>query len=116
MPRMMSFALTTAQFEARTKTVTRRKGWATLCPGDVVMGIEKGMGLRKGQKVRRLHPIRIASVRREPLNAITWADVVREGFPEWSVQQFIDLYRRANGGPADQPVTRIEFEHLEVTP
>ena len=116
MPRMMSFALTTAQFEDGTKTVTRRKGWAMLCPGDIVMGIEKGMGLKRGEKVRRLHPIRIVSVRREPLNAITPEDVIREGFPGWSVQQFIDLYREANGGPTDQPVTRIEFEHMEDLP
>ena len=113
--RMMSFSLTTAQFLARAKTVTRRKGWAMLCPGDIVMGIEKGMGLRKGEHVRRLHPIRIVSVRREPLDAITPEDVIREGFPGWTPAQFIDLYRRANGGGADQLVTRIEFLHLEAT-
>ena len=116
MPRMISFSLTTAQFEARTKTVTRRRGWLYLRAGDVVMGIEKGMGLRKGEKVRRLHPIRIVSARREPLDAITPEDVIREGFPGWTTAEFIDLYREANGGPADQPVTRIEFEHLEPTP
>ena len=41
----MSFSLTTPQFRAQTKTVTRRKGWVFLNPGDHVLGIEKGMGL-----------------------------------------------------------------------
>ena len=34
--RNISFALTTPQFKARTKTVTRRKGWLMLQPGDPV--------------------------------------------------------------------------------
>ena len=48
MARNMSFALTTEQFKARTKTVTRRFGWWFLKPGDVVRGVEKAMGLKPG--------------------------------------------------------------------
>ncbi len=59
MPRNMSFSMTTAQFRARTKTVTRRLGWWNLKPGDVIMGVEKAMGLKKGEKVKRLGRIRI---------------------------------------------------------
>lgn len=46
MPRNISFALTTPQFRARTKWVTRRLGWLFLKPGDTLMGVEKGMGLK----------------------------------------------------------------------
>lgn len=71
MPRNMSFAMTTGQFKARTKTVTRRFGWWFLKPGDVVRGVEKAMGLKKGEKVKALSLIRIVAARPEPLNAIT---------------------------------------------
>lgn len=63
--RNMSFALTTDQFLAGTKTVTRRLGWKFLKPGDRVMACEKCMGLRKGEKIRRLGEIEIVSVKRD---------------------------------------------------
>ena len=49
MPRNMSFALTTAQYNDRTKTETMRLGWAFLKPGEVFMGIKQGQGLKKGE-------------------------------------------------------------------
>ena len=49
----MSFAMTTPQFRARTKTVTRRFGWWFLKPGDVVMGVERSRGLDRGEPVHR---------------------------------------------------------------
>ncbi len=39
----MSSAMTTEQFKAKTKTVTRRLGWWFLEPGDYVMGVVKAM-------------------------------------------------------------------------
>ena len=47
MPRNMSFAMTTEQIRARTKTVTRRFGWWFLKAGDQVWAVEKAMGLKK---------------------------------------------------------------------
>ncbi len=47
----MSFRLTAEQMRARTKTVTRRLGWSSLKPGDIVQPVEKAQGLRKGEKV-----------------------------------------------------------------
>ena len=47
----MSFALTTEQVRNRTKTVTRRLGWATAKAGDIVQPIVKGQGLKKGERV-----------------------------------------------------------------
>lgn len=116
--RQMSFALTTEQMIARTKTVTRRRGWATLAPGTVLRAIEKGQGLKKGEKVRKLGLIRVASVRREMLAEILFndGDVYREGFPHMTAEQFVEMFCEHNGCSADAPVTRIEFEHIEETP
>lgn len=112
MPRNMSFALTTQQFIDGTKDVTRRKGWRFLKSGDLFMAVEKAMGLKKGEKMRRLGLCRAVSVRREPLSFITVEDVRREGFPTWTTLDFVNLYIEANGGDPDQEVTRIEFERI----
>lgn len=114
MPRNMSFALTTEQFRDRSKTVTRRLGWEFLKRGDVVMGCKKSMGLKSGEKLERLGLIRIVDVRRERLNWITKEDIAREGFPEMSRRDFMDMFIRhmkPKFGYVTQ-VTRIEFEYL----
>jgi len=112
MARNMSFALTTEQFKARTKTVTRRFGWLFLRPGDVVRGVEKAMGLKLGEKIKPLGMIRIVSARTEPLNAITPDDVVREGFPEWTPAQFVVMLVEHYGVSPTETVNRIQFEYL----
>lgn len=112
--RNMSFSLTTRQYEARTKTVTRRFGWGFLKVGDVVMGVEKAMGLKKGEKLNKLHPFRVVSVTAEPLSAIRDYpnDCEREGFPEMAPDEFIAMLTKHSGRPEHAIVTRIEFEHL----
>lgn len=113
--RHMSFALTTRQMQEKTKTVTRRKGWLFLKVGDRLQAVVQGQGLQKGEKVKKLGVIEITAVRREALSDITREDVIAEGFGAglvWSGEQFVEMYRAANGGPAHQPVTRIEFRHL----
>lgn len=113
MPRNMSFALTTEQFKNRTKTVTRRTGWKFLKAGDLVMGCKKCMGLKPGEQIERLGLIRIINVRREPLNAITFDDVVKEGFPGKTPHLFVGMFCAHMGGNCDQDVTRIEFEYVD---
>lgn len=113
MPRNMSFFMTTEQFMAREKTVTRRIGWDFLKPGDVLNGVHKARGLKKGESVRRLGQIRIVSVRREPLSEITDDDVAKEGFPGRNREWFISFFLRGMGGFGPSvPVNRIEFEYL----
>ncbi len=112
MARNMSFALTTEQFKARTKTVTRRFGWWFLKPGDVVRGVEKAMGLKPGEKIKPLGMIRVCSTRSEPLDAITQDDVVREGFPNWTPEQFVSMLVEHYGVSPTAKVNRIEFEYL----
>ncbi len=115
MPRNMSFSLTTEQIRRRTKTVTRRKGWRFLTPGDVLNACVKCMGLKPGEKVEKICQIRVVDVRREPLNAIYaegQAGADREGFPLISPKRFVDVFCKHMGGSRDQEVTRIEFEYI----
>lgn len=113
MPRNMSFALTTEQFIARTKTVTRRFGWLFLQPGEVLCGVKKAMGLKRGEKIERLGMIRVVSTRREPLNAICQEDVVREGFPEKSTTEFVEMLCKHSRCQPHDTVTRIEYEYID---
>ncbi len=124
--RNISFMLTTEQIRARTKTVTRRLGWRTLKPGDLLQGVVKGMGLKPGEKVQKLAVICVVSVRREPLRMILddldygFDEVVREGFeghPHFGwPSQFVEFFCNSHRGciPATV-VTRIEFEYIDET-
>jgi hypothetical protein len=124
--RNISFSLTTPQFRARAKTVTRRLGWKHLKVGDRLMGCEKCMGRKPGEPLVRLGEIEVTSVRREPLavlvatpkNGNKWSDyaceeVRREGFPQMTPRDFVDFFCASHKG-CDQftEVTRIEFRHL----
>lgn len=114
MPRNMSFAMTIDQFKARTKDVTRRLGWWQLRPDTVIWGVEKAMGLRKGETIQRLGLIKIISTRSEPINRIAQEDVIREGFPDWTPQQFIEMFCEHHQVTPEQPCNRIEFEHIDL--
>jgi len=114
--RLISFSMTTEAFQRREKTVTRRLGWTDLKAGDVLMGCVKCMGLKKGEKVERLHAIRVVRVSWEPLHEIRRygrAELLREGFPDMSAGRFIAMFCDYNKCDAHTIVTRIEFEHLE---
>lgn len=111
--RRMSFSLTTPQFMDGSKSVTRRMGWRFLKAGDHLLAIEKGMGLKKGEKQKVLGEIVVVSVRREVLYAITREDVAREGFPDMSRAQFVEMFCKANRCGMGSAVTRIEFQHVE---
>ncbi len=112
MPRNISFAMTTKQVLGQTKDVTRRFGWWFLKPGDKLTGVKKSMGLRKGEKVKRLCDIEVVSVRSEPLNAITQGDVVREGFPDWTPDQYVQLIVGHYKCDPAKSINRIEFRYL----
>lgn len=110
----ISFALTTPQLLNGTKSVTRRNGWKKVKVGDQLMAIEKGMGLKKGEKVKKLGVIEIVNVRREPLDALynNSEDCAREWFPDWTPEQFISFYCKANKSKHYELVTRIEFKMI----
>lgn len=122
--RNISLMLTQQQILARTKTVTRRVGWAKLKAGDLLRGVEKGMGLKAGEKVRPLATIRVVSVRAEPLSAMTvdldygFVECEKEGFGEhptlsWP-SQFVEFFCGSHRGCTPNTlVTRIEFEYVD---
>lgn len=116
MARNMSFWHTRQQFLDQTKDITRRLGWWFLQGGEIVNGAEKCQGLRKGETIVILGPIKIVNARGEPLEAITPEDVVREGFPDWTPGQFIDFFCKGMGAKPKTEVNRIVFSYLEPLP
>lgn len=116
--RNMSFALTTPQFIDGSKDVTRRFGWWFLKAGDQVRAVEKSMGIPKGHKIRPLGIIEVYP-RIEPLRAMVddlkygESEVVREGFPDMSPAQFVEMLCDHYKILSDKECNRIEFIRRE---
>lgn len=118
MPRLMSVAFTESAVRERRKTVTRRKGWQMLKPGDRLTLCRKVMGRKKGEALVRIAEVEVVSVRREPL----WTGVrnrpdemEREGFPGMKPMTFVERYfREAQGIDFMDDVTRIEWRYLDA--
>lgn len=126
MPRLMSVAFTEAAVRDRTKTVTRRKGWTFLKPGDRLTLCRKVMGRKKGEPLERIADVEIVSVYREQLGWLTgevraesevdWAyrEVEREGFPGMEPDEFVRrFFLEAQGMSTADWVTRIEWRYLD---
>lgn len=114
MPSAMSFALTKQQIIDETKTVTRRRGWKKLKPGQLFWAAEKCMGLKPGEKIKRLKLLRCVRNEAVVLNGptLTIADVAREGFPDLSPVEFVEMFCREMDCKPDAEVQRIEFEYV----
>lgn len=112
----MSFFLTTQQVRDRTKDVTRRLRWADLKPGDRLQAVVKCMGLKKGEKRQLLAVIEIVSVTSEPLAAIADYpnDCAREGFPELSPDEFVEMFCRSQRCRPETIIRRIEFRQIQT--
>jgi len=109
--RNMSFTLTIEQFKSKTKTVTRRLGWRSIKPGDLINGCKKCQGLKKGEKVIKLGVIKIVSSAWQRLDEITWEECDREGFPDMAPAEFVEFFCKANMCFPETNVNRIEFEY-----
>jgi hypothetical protein len=89
--------------------------WEKAKAGDVLMAVEKAMGIPKGGKVKRLSLIKLVDVRREQLGRIMQdkayglEELKREGFPLMSRSDFIEFFCNANGCNPWDEVTRLEF-------
>jgi hypothetical protein len=129
MTRLMSVAFTEQAVRDRVKTVTRRKGWKFLKPGDRLTLVRKAMGREPGEPLVRIVDVEVVSVERLPLGSIgncvchPWPDnggtysadeVAREGFPGMDPDEFVRrFFVEAQGmGPSDM-VTRIEWRYLD---
>lgn len=121
MPRNMSFAMTTPQFKSREKDVTRRFGWWHAKAGDVYNGVEKAMGLKPGESIKRLGLIEVVSAVPEPLNRMILEpeygleEIKREGYPFGITdpQEFVERLAKYYNKPLEAPINRIEFKYLD---
>ena len=112
MTRNMSFMLTTQQIIDETKTVTRRLGWRFLNVGDELWAVEKAMGFKKGEKIKRLKKIRIIGKRYEPLKAIDKPDCILEGLPDMTPDNFVKMFCSHMNCEPERQITRIKFEYI----
>lgn len=112
MPRLMSVALTETAVRERRKTVTRRLGWRFLKPGDHLTLCRKVMGRKPGDPLVRIVDVEVIDVRRERLDAITAADVRREGF-NWPPEDFVAFFCQHMRCHPTTDVTRIEWRYIE---
>lgn len=107
MPSNLSFFLTLEEFKSGLKDVTRRLNkngptWQRCVPGHIYQAVKQAQGLRKGEKIVKLNPIRIITVRQEPVYRMLAdpeygkLECIREGFPEYSPEQFVSMLLREN--------------------
>lgn len=115
--RNISFSLTTPQFLDLSKDVTRRLAWLKLKPGDALMACEKCQGIKPGENVVKLGEIVVMSASRErPDLMLTDAaygasEVIREGFPDMTPAQFVEMFCKHNKCEPATIITRIAFCH-----
>lgn len=114
----MSFALTTQAMYNFQKTCTRRYGWDHVHPAQIIWAVEKGMGLKKGEKIKRIHEIQVLHNRWEPADRMIREpkygelEVVKEGFPHMRPVEFVEMLCDHNKKLPNEPVNRIEFRFL----
>jgi hypothetical protein len=114
MPRNMSFSITTEQVRRREKTVTRRLGWWNLEPGEIVNAIEKGMGLKKGEKVKKLATIEVRMATAVRLDSMTKRECILEGFPDMRPRDFVRMFCETHKGCTPKTfVNRIMFNYVD---
>ena len=116
--RNISFSLTQRQILDGSKTVTRRLGWKNLKPGTRLQACVKCMGLKPGEKIKKLRVIEIVSMRREPLRLMCddsgygFDEPAAEGFPEFGPKAFVGMFCAEMGCTPDTEITRIEFKYI----
>lgn len=118
--RNISFSMTEPQLLDLSKSVTRRRGWWNLKPGDKLCAVRKAMGLKKGEKVHRFGEVEVLSANPQPLRLLldssAWAldELEKEGFPELSPAEFVDMFCASHACTADDQVMRIEFKFTPI--
>jgi hypothetical protein len=118
--RVISMAQTTAQFLDGSKTVTRRVGWKHAKVGMRLRVVRQAQGLPKGANMKTLGYIQLTDVRTEPLSLLTdhlnygTAECMREGFPNWSPEQFVRFFCATHAVKPSAMVTRLQFVKILI--
>lgn len=119
MTRRMSCSMTVDAVLDQSKTVTRRhvETWKDLKPGDRLTLIEKGMGLKKGEKQRVLASVEVVAVDVEQIGYVNMpGECAREGFPDKTPAEFIAMWLESHGykdvDDWSVPCRRIVWEYL----
>ena len=136
----ISFSATTDQVRQHRKHVTRRVDkslrLSKLKPGTILLGIEKGQGIKKGEHVVKLDRIEILEVNRELVSEIVrspfrvlpkeiinqyllspylLSEMTLEGFPNQTSFEFVKTFCRINPKcTPDTEITRVLFDYVEV--
>ena len=120
MSRLMSVAMTADAVIERRKTVTRRKGWLMLKPGDTLTLCRKVQGRKPGEPLERLAEVEVVNVWRERLSDLfdtrfdNDGEVGKEGFPDMDPGEFVErFFVDAQGMSEHDEVTRIEWRYLD---
>lgn len=118
--RNISFFLTRDQILRKIKRVTRRTGWAHAVPDMRLQPIEKGQGLKAGEKVVKLGcPIVILDNFPEALTELIRRpsygeeEAALEGFPGWTGRQFVDFICKQPGVFPERELNRLYFDYTE---
>ncbi|DBA34717.1 TPA_asm: hypothetical protein vir519_00052 [Caudoviricetes sp. vir519] len=111
--RLISFALTKEQFLRGEKWQTRRLGWRSLKPGDYLKAVDRVMGFQRGQHPVMFGIIQVQSTGWEPLGDITQEDVIAEGFPALTTEEFIAFFCQEMRCTRDTLVNKICFQKLK---
>lgn len=121
MSRRMSCSMTIDAVRSRRKTVTRRSllTWSTLAAGDRLTLVERGMGLRRGERQVVLAEVEVVSVRLEPLLAgLSHGEIRKEGINkhmtphEWA-HWWADAHGVGGGDLGTVWCRRIEWVYLD---
>ena len=117
--RWMSVALTTQAVRDRVKTQTRRDGWLWLRAGDQLALCPKYRGVRRADR-ELITVVDVVTVRREPLGAISPADVAAEGFPELTPEESVGcvlaLRSPASTGPTRGSAVAVDAPSMRRVP
>ncbi|MBF6302291.1 hypothetical protein IU459_32830 [Nocardia amamiensis] len=74
------------------------------------------MGRKAGEPLVRIAQVEITAISREPLAAISQADLVAEGFPDMTPEEFVTFFCATHRGcRPDSLVTRIQWRYLTAT-
>lgn len=114
MSRLMSVSLTEDQVRARTKTVTRRLGWRSIHVGDRLTLCRKVMGRRNGEPLVRICDVEVIHISLVTVSTpVDDQEAAREGFPDWSWDEFVAFFCEHMKCTPETVVRRIEWRYLE---